>query len=381
MLPDGYNAPAPFTDDQGITWIYDGQERMSAEADEASEPTWVWEDGTKGARLSLIEQLYDTLMTDRYGRRWIPIDIDETKVLDEIAAYDDLVDADAELAAELPGLDALIEDTAPGFTGWSLEQNLGYVTSDCSGDGEDDTAIWGSESRTRANPMNGEDEKTVFIVVQSAGTSSKCSGVFVDDDTILTAAHCLYNKNGVQLDFSGSGQNATGGACTRENLQTGADCAAITSIRRPGGYDPTSDPVEYDYGLFNIDENNGYGNWMAISAASDATLTAATHFTTGTPRWLAGTCTANATASGTIDNNYAGRFAYSESVSGAVNAGTWYGTHLDSAKGQSGSGIWYFPTSAHYITMVMSRHKWHFTDDYVGGPKGPDLRSWAIANM
>ncbi len=34
-----------------------------------------------------------------------------------------------------------------------------------------------------------------------------------------------------------------------------------------------------------------------------------------------------------------------------------------------------------FLTEVHSGHYWFYTNAYNGGPKGPAIRSWVIANM
>ncbi len=154
-------------------------------------------------------------------------------------------------------------------------------------------------------------------------------------------------------------------------------------MSRPGGYNATSSPLAYDYGLVHLDDDLGNGLWMAMSAESDASIEAKTQRTVGSPEFHAGTCSENFSASGGIYSGYPVYWAYRETSGIVYSPSGWFGTRLDATVGQSGSGVWYFPgsTNLHWISMVISRWKTTATNGYIAGPKAPDFRSWVIANM
>lgn len=175
--------------------------------------------------------------------------------------------------------------------------------------------------------------------------------------------------------------------CTRENILSGARCANGTGDR-VDGYDPATDRVGDDYGLLFIDANLGAGNYMAISAAGDATIAAQPSHTIGYPAFFPSTCNTNFHPVAwfpRVWSDYDEVLAFEESDSIAHVGSDWYGTDFDATGGQSGSPIFYFPnpsSGAHYVTSVLSRHTYNFPSGYwVMGPKASTFRGWVLANM
>ena len=238
------------------------------------------------------------------------------------------------------------------------------------------------------------------VVVGGSGSAQFMgSGVLVDDDTVLTAAHAI-------ADGSGYFDQVNMRVCSYGNTETGAACRSVTGLAAPGGvYDGT---VANDYGVMTL--SSAYSptlGWMAMSTASDATIAAATHYHEGFPHYDP-FCDVNwtsADADTVVDGTYLGiDYGVSPPVFRSWNYyGAWlmtaYGPAYDALTGQvrfnvsSGSGMsggpyYYCPSGctatsgAHYITAIThSHHINSATDGYTNGAKARDFRDWVILHM
>lgn len=133
---------------------------------------------------------------DSLGREWLLIAVDAARVAEKRSEYDALV---AELFGEEPG-DRL-------EAAWVQPENAGEVERGmatswhkwrCTVGGVEGWYLFEPEDDPVfdvAWPMNARQRKMMFLASDDGdfGYGSYCSGVMVDDDTILTAAHCVNN--------------------------------------------------------------------------------------------------------------------------------------------------------------------------------------------
>lgn len=221
-------------------------------------------------------------------------------------------------------------------------------------------------------------QKKILFLHHLANDNLLCSGVMVDSTWLLTAAHCVADENGY---FDTDEYDV----CTRENLQSGAQCFGIADARTPGG--TWDGDVEDDYAVVKLDGAPGEG-WMAITSASDSTTSSYTNFHRAYPGWVPG-CIDNFEyslsevivegppgvrmykADGDIQSTPSGRVRFD----------------ISSAVGMSGGPFFYCPNGpcddGHWVTSIMSTPNiwWFFGwTGYMEGPKGSDFRTWVINN-
>ena len=353
----------------GLISIYEGQSTFEVRS-MAPSPRMVMQRAE--VPTSPVDDMIGSLRVDEYGRRWRTVAVDRGPLEGAIRRYDDLV---ARTFGEEP--DAVDEDpfsprAAEGTEeGLALWRPLSWTRTDCDGDGEHDLSRYGADGRTRAsNPMTTQERKTVLI--NRAAPSG--SGVMVDGDTVLTAAH-------VVTDASGNPHCVTSfEVWTRGNSQAGATRRVVTDITVCGGYSGDGDWGD-DYALLHLDSSAAVG-WMAISRASNSVIRAADCHNDGYPSWTPG-CGLNLVPGPTPMSWGVLQFGSSGDLFATTSKRVK--TRVDAGPGHSGGPFYYFPSGccgAHFVTGLLSGHvNLLVGKDYTGGPKGSAIRSWVIANM
>ncbi len=192
----------------------------------------------------------------------------------------------------------------------------------------------------------------------------------VDDNWMLTAAHCVTDGSGNAFVPSGFL------ACTRGNAQAGTTCHTVDQVTVSPRWRGRG--AVHDYAVLRLSRPPGVGA-MLISQASNSTIVAANGFHTGYPGSLFG-CAANnptpvLTVSGASDGIYSTGDVYSA-------AGRKIRTRIDTGAGESGGPFFYYPSgccSSEFLTGVLSGYT-RSAVPHTGGPKGSTIRSWVIAN-
>ncbi|MDG1051573.1 MAG: serine protease [Planctomycetota bacterium] len=366
-LPADLETPSVI-EEKGVISIYEGQSTFDARGSAPSARLIMAGDE---AAASPVEDMIGSIRIDEYGRRWRAVDVDRGSLMDAIASYDALVERSF---GQEPGAESsdpfqrrAAESTDRGLAMW---RPMSWTKTDCDGDGEDDIRRYGSDDRSlAASPMTTRQKKVVLIQGNRWG-----SGVMVDSNTVLTAAHVVTNASGSAFATSSFD------VLTLGNYQAGAVARTVTSITLPGGYTGDGD-FNDDYALLHLNISPSVG-WMAISRASNATIKAADSYNAGYPGFTPG-CVANLVG-GTLSSFWGVKQYWSKGDLFGTTAKR-VKTRLDSGPGHSGSPIYYYPSGccgSHYVTGVLAGHVdfWIGTD-YTGGPKGSAIRSWVIANM
>ncbi len=310
-----------------ITWTWAGTESDLLDGEPAD--GWVWVDDTQQSTPATVE---DSLRVDADGDVYRVLSVDWDALDAKFAASA----ADAtERWGEEPDLGESFDAPAnEPYVGWAYDTPLTWAANDC---GAQDEWVWNSESRTWVNsPMDNREEKAVLILL-NGGTW--CSGVMVDSDSVLTAAHCLWNSSGNAINV------ANLGVCSHENLQSGADCSTVEAKIIPSGYSHSSDPIGFDFALLDLDETDiADGEFMALSSSSDGTIAAADQDTTGYPGFLPSSCSGGSGTSNeisnnamTVDDDYNGAKGFRQTGDITWTGSDWFGTTLDAVGGQSGS--------------------------------------------
>ena len=345
----------------GIYWTYEGQ-YVFTDRPAGSRGGMVFMEPEQ--RQSDVERLLGSVAVDEYGRRWSLDGVDELALQDSIAAYDEIVAQEFGLEPVAPMMIEEEEELDPG--GWAYVRPMTWYDRDCNSDGDEDIFRYDSDDRSvSANPMSTRQKKVVLISTPG-GTGS---GVMVDDEWILTAAHVITTSSGSFYNPS------TYDICTYGNYQSGADYFDADIAIMPGGYTGDGDWND-DYAVIHLTSKPRVG-WMAISQASNSTIKSADSYNTGYPSFGPGCASTSVTPI--------------HSGSRCCSKGDLFGTtanriktRLDVATGHSGDPFYYYPSGccgSHYVTGVCAA----FVDPavgsaYTGGPKGSAIRSWVIAN-
>jgi hypothetical protein len=245
------------------------------------------------------------------------------------------------------------------------------------------------------SPTNENQRKLLLLAVGS------CSGVMVDDEWMLTAAHCVQEAYLTQV------------WCTMENLDenTSGSYSATCSDWTARTTDPdwADDPTpENDYAVIRLryPPSPSVG-WMALSAASPVTVASYTDFLRGYPRRLTD-CTENritSTSLLTVDSYtmpappYEVFYPHGRDLYAADGALLSYSASLmyyqtSSARGLSGAPHFYCPTGdcgdGQYISAVNayisyggcsgSSSPYTCTSGSSFGPRASAIRDWVITN-
>lgn len=366
-LPAGLETPSVI-EENGVISVYEGQSTFDVRGAAPSPRLIVT--GEEEAT-SPVEDMIGSLRVDEYGRRWRAVDVNRGSLLDAIDRYDALVES---RFGQEPGAETRDpfrrRPSEAGDRGLAIWRPMSWTRTDCDGDGVPDIIRYGSEDRSLASsPMTTRQQKVVLIQGNRWG-----SGVMVDSNTVLTAAHVVTNASGATF------ATASFDVLTRGNYQAGAVARTVTAITLPGGYTGDGDFSD-DYALLHLNSSPSVG-WMAISRASNSTIKAADSYNAGYPDFTPGA--ASNLVAGTLSSFWGVRQYWSKGDLFGTTAKR-VKTRLDSGPGHSGSPFYYYPSGccgSHFVTGVLAGHVdfWIGTD-YTGGPKGSAIRSWVIANM
>ena len=412
-LPSGLETPA-LRVRGAMEYVYDGQQVFAAGAERSdsagritfTHPSFVLTDVSVDAEAYL--GVGETVTVDEYGRRWLLSGYDDGALWDQIDAYDQSVDRTYGLEAgqqERTGIEA--DRQAGEIESVDLDTDT-WVAYDCDGDTTSvetlDHTAGGTTAGLTVSPYNVRQPKVVFIIGVGtvSGTTWNASGVLVDDDTVLTAAHVVIDGDtGTYTD------QVNMRVCTYGNLQpqTSAECRTVSGLTTPGGtFDGT---VADDYAVIQLTSAfSPAPGWMAMSTAGDATIESATHYHEGFPTYRPA-CVVNTTSDHDgwtvvgpqyLGYNYAvGAFEYFRYF--GARQFTSYGPakealaamvrfKVSSANGMSGSPFYYCPagcaetSGTPFITAVTTGHKYtSTTNSWSLGPKASSFRDWVIAHL
>jgi len=325
---------------------------------------------------------------DSLGREWLLIAVDAERVAEKRAAYDVMVE---DLFGVEPGERLEAAWVEPDNAG---QVELGVAMSwnkwNCTGGGwylfepEDDPLF------DVAAPMNSRQRKMMFLATDDPDKEygAYCSGVMVDEDTILTAAHCVNNLPEDQY------------WCSMGNLDIHSIPVGVypschqgdAVVIAPGWTGSTS--FSNDYALVHLVDGPGKG-WMPLSSVGDD-ITESPDYVRGYPR-RGQDCLSNTVFNSllTTDDDFVGRIMMGADGYVQTVLPDYVKWDTGAARGISGAPHFYCPSgycgAGHWITGVTA---YSLLDSCPGtgnpevcptgattGPRAAAIRDWVRANL
>lgn len=347
--------------ERGITWRYQGQAAFAA-VPVPARAKLVMDAPQLRDRRSKVQ---GTVSIDEYGRRWMVEDLDDQAIDMTVGQYGEevrqLFGDEADVAPPAPPAQSSTEP--PQEILW---KPLAWNLSDCDGDGKDNIFAWDTDDRIVFGATLNDRQKKVLLLASAVGS---CSGTMVDDEWLLTAAHCVTDSNGNAVSLSSID------ACTYGNDLAPAQCFTATSLVVAGGWNGSG--VDDDYAVVRLSSSPGVG-WMAISQASDSIIENARGYNVGYPGWTKACASQNVTAA-QDSGLFFGRQGFTSDGDVTGLSGDRIRTRLDVGTGHSGGPYYYYPSGccgAHFLTGVATSYVVTVGNNYNGGPKGPAIRDW-----
>lgn len=366
------DAPPENVREGAVDWTYTGLATFTAPSDTGSRRfVGVSEGGHDDRQLVKV---------DSAGLRWSgEIDADALEVATR--TYEARFPPEPDHATES---DAVPIDQATESAETVIELQAQWLNDDCDGDGDNDV-YWYTDATWKTEVMPpGESLYLDYTAVLSVDSGAfGCSGVFVDDDKVLTAAHCVIDENtGLPFDID----DIT--ICTRGNMELSDPldqyddpyCWGTVLWAITDGYTGGND-YDDDFALVRFFRGGVLPPapaWMPISSASAATVEAADVLRTAYPGFSE-SCTDLTSSPFTSAVPWGNPAMEIMNEQDVVVSAHRIKTNMDCAGGESGASYYYVPSFTPYSVGI---HDYYAPfEAYCGGVRASEYRSFVIANL
>jgi len=365
----------------GVEWTYAGQ------ADFPDNPAaWSVQTNVPGPPDPAVTdfgvgEIVGTIRVDDLGRSWTATTVNMPVIQQAVSAYDQMVDE-----PYLGGTETLDLAWDPSVVDYDWHPNS-FSFRSCSSNPVKQEALWHSDSRALLVP-NTREKKTVAIF---KGDQHICSGVMIDNDSVLTAAHCVVDAN---LNLADARHMSV---CTTGNAEIGSECSSVRSVVPMKGYAGNS---KKDIGVISLNGSHlGTGNWMALSSATASTIRSHSQLHSGYPFSIprGNICSNNTVAPVRPDTPY-GVLGYTDVGATSKVMSRVMRLESDVGGGESGSPAYFYPDGwggRHLVTgvhsgivkgynVVRTGNLTHTFGPYVKAVEFTRVRpyrSWIILNM
>ncbi len=189
-LDDDFDPDAEIQGDV-LTWYYAGQAQFSHRPTHGEPRTWI---ATEQRPVDPRDQLFAMKRVDRRGRIWKVAAVDQEAWMASRASSASTIENEDDPPGVGPTLRAPDADYAPGTPVTWHPSSWSHQSCQVGGGvfGANEGHFWDGDSRNQVFNPTARQQTAVEIRVD---TVTKCSGVILREDQVLTAAHCLSDDN------------------------------------------------------------------------------------------------------------------------------------------------------------------------------------------
>jgi hypothetical protein len=203
--------------------------------------------------------LVGSVKVDALGRRWLVTEEVWSALATKVATYDATLPAEPSTAGgQAPPQTADCESSYA----W---RPTSWTTVDCSADGEIDSQYWISDQSTQRTNMQPIRDTTGWLYEgNGVGANPWCQGFFIDDRTIVSAAHCF--RDGTTGAQRRHAEQYAVGNCGNGHVD--AMCSRVDEIKTDEGKWPAATmpkQVSWDLAVLRLATSIGAGRRLPLS--------------------------------------------------------------------------------------------------------------------